>query len=98
MNQLDPELRRLIRWCGDPEPGWPGHTAPGFTARVIARWRSDRAPAEPRWWLRVEQATVWACGILLVLGIGFWASQRPDPNLAQGLVPAYQLAARQLAP
>jgi hypothetical protein len=98
MSQLHPELRRLVRWARaaeaittDPEPQ-------GFGNRVSARWRAERLEAEPWWWGHLKWATIWTSVLLVSVGIGIWASERPEPALADKVFPAYQNAARSLAP
>jgi hypothetical protein len=98
MNQLHPELRCLVRWARAAEASSIDMQPHGMGARVSARWRSQLLEAEQWWWGRLQWATIWSSVLLVSGSIGIWASERPEPTLADKVFPAYQSAARSLAP
>ncbi len=98
MNQLDPELRRLIRWARqapagpDPEPSY------GFATRVAARCRAAGQEAEPGWAHRLRWSASGLSLLIVAAGLAFWLDQRQEATNAYNVVPTLQLAAHNLAP
>lgn len=98
MNQLDPELRRLIRWSRQAGPA-PGTTAPlGFATRVVALGRTAASEDEPRWAHQLRWSVASLSLLVVMIGAFVWAGERREASNAYNFVPVYQFAASSIAP
>lgn len=98
MNQLDPELRRLVRWARQAE-ATPEIPVPfGFATRVAALSRAAAPEAEPRWAHQLRWSVACLSLGVMVFGAVVWAGERRAANNAYNLIPTFQLAAHNLAP
>lgn len=98
MNELNPELRRLIQWSRTGHIPADETVPPGFGARVAVRWQAQNH-LPPAWsWGPLERWTAWACTLVLMASLGLWASQRAEPAMAYDLLSVYQVAVRNLTP
>lgn len=98
MNQLDPELKRLIRWSRAADPSAPEEAAFGTAGRIASRWGATIRQAEPAWWPRLQLATAGMSLLCLAAGLLFWSNQAKLSANAYDFSPAYQLVARNIAP
>lgn len=98
MNQLHPELRRLIRCPSAAEHSSTPSAPLGFAGRVIAIWRAEHLTTEPWWWRRMQVVTAWASAILIAAGIALWAGHQSTLVPTHDIFHAYQLAVRNFTP
>jgi hypothetical protein len=99
MNQLDPELKRLIRWSRQAEAPLETAVPFGFATRVTGLSRAASLEAEPHWAHQLRWSV--ACLSLAVMAIGavVWAGERrAAANNVYNFVPTFQLAAHNIAP
>lgn len=98
MNQLDPELKRLIRWARIHAASSAEAPPFGFAVRVAAQAQAEVLTAEPPWGHRLR----WVAALLSLLvvggGLALWSGQRAPTANAYNVTPAYYLAARNIAP
>lgn len=84
MNELDPDLKRLIRWACAASPSKPEEAPFGFSRRVVA----CRRQASPTLLQELQRAAWGLAGAslaLIVCGGLVWASQPSAPALAAEL-------------
>ena len=98
MSQLDPELRRLIRWSGAAREQLPEEAPFGVAARMAGHLRKNVAPDEPAWWPRLQLVAAWLSVAILVAGGTIWATRLHATASAYDFTPAYQLIAQNIAP
>ena len=98
MNELDPDLKRLIKWAREASPTKPGEAPFGFARRVLVSRRQFQAPTllqelqETAWGLTCVSLTLIVCGGLVL------ASQRSAPAPAPELPSALSFLASHLNP
>ena len=96
MNNLDPELKRLLKWASAASPAPPESAPLGFSGRVLAS--AKRTPALTL--LEDLQQTSWAiaCGALaLIICSGLvWVSQHRPPEPAGQISSVMNLLASNL--
>lgn len=68
MNELDPDLKRLIKWCRMTSPSRPEEAPFGFSGRVL----TARTPVQALTLLQELQQTAWglACASLALIICG----------------------------
>lgn len=99
MNQLDPELRQLIRWSRQAEAPAGSAVPLGFATRVLALGRAAGLEAEPRWAHQLRWSAAWLSLLVMLFGAVVWAGERrAAANNVYNFVPTFQLAAHNLAP
>jgi len=99
MNQLDPELRRLIRWSRQAEAPCASAAPLGFATRVLALSRAAGLEAEPRWAHRLRWSAAWLSLLVVLLGAAVWAGERRTAaRNPYNVVPTFQFAAHNIAP
>lgn len=98
MNQLDPELKRLIRWSRAVEPESTTEAPFGMAGRIASRWVASEVQPEPSWWPRLQLATAGMSILCLAAGLLFWTNQMKPAGNAYDFAPAYQMIARNIAP
>lgn len=99
MNQLDPELRRLIRWSRQAAAPAESAAPLGFATRVMALRRAALQEAEPRWAHRLRWSAAWLSLLVVLLGAVVWAGERRTAaNNVYNFVPTFQFAAHNIAP
>lgn len=98
MNQLDPELRRLIRWARKAGTDSPAGPPTGSSCRFAARWRDAAGIDEPPTWQRLQFTASWCSLAIVAAGLVFWGSRYYHATTAYDFAPAYQLIAQNVAP
>jgi hypothetical protein len=79
MNELDPDLKKLIKWSREASPSRPNEAPFGFAGRVLASRNGVQAPTlfqelqQAAWGLR------WASLALIICGGLVLAMQRSAP-------------------
>ena len=96
MNELDPDLKRLLKWVGAASPPEPGEAPFGFSTRVLAVNRQSRVPTlldelqRAAWALTCIALATIACGCLVLV------HQRSGPSPAAELPSAVSYLASNL--
>ncbi|HAV64511.1 MAG TPA: hypothetical protein DCY13_19350 [Verrucomicrobiales bacterium] len=100
MNQLDPELKRLIRWSRAADADAATEAPYGMAVRIASRWRAMvvQSETEPAWWRQFQVTAAWLSVAILVIGASVWTSRLETDLGAYTLTPAYQLIAKNIAP
>lgn len=75
MNQLDPDLKRLMKWSRMASPSGSEEAPFGFSHRVLACRRPARAPTLLEELKRVAWGLAGASLALILCGAVVWASQ-----------------------
>ncbi|HYG33774.1 MAG TPA: hypothetical protein VEC99_03260 [Clostridia bacterium] len=98
MSELDPDLKRLLKWSRAASPSRPNEAPYGFCARVLASRRQIHVPTM----LQELQHGAWAIAsvslVLIVCGGLVLASQRSAPAPAPELPSALSFLANNLTP
>ena len=97
MNRLDPDLKRLMKWsrCAPPLP----EKAPyGFAGRVVANSASRQMLPAFLVLQRLVRFAAWISVAVMLCGGIFFVSQTRQPASVFDFMPAYQFAARSIAP
>lgn len=97
MSEMDPELKRLLRWARQAPALPPAQYPWGFADRVVQRrasWVQDNLGM----WQRVVLGSVWPAAAVLLLGLGILALQHYHSNSSYDLSPAYQVVSLDLIP
>jgi len=98
MNEMDPELKRLLR-LSRQAPALPPEQCPwGFADRVVQRWCAFRVQDNLGIWQRVVLGSVWPAAAVLLLGLGILALQYYHANSSYDLSPAYKVVSVDLIP
>jgi len=98
MSQLDPDLKRLLKWARAAMPSKPEEAPFGFCGRVLASPRRPQVPSllhelqQTAWSLTCVALVMIACGCLVL------ASQRSVPAPAADLPSALSYLASNLVP
>lgn len=96
MNELDPELNRLIKWSRKASPPGPAAAPFGFAGRVVASRKLCNIPTllhelqQGAWALACASLTVIVCGGLILV------SQPSTPAPATGISSALDFVANHL--
>lgn len=98
MNQLDPELKRLIHWARQHEAQAAEPLPYGFAVRVAALGRAELLSAETVWGHRLRWLAASASLIVVAGGLALWSGRRQPAENAYNFAPAYYFAARNIAP
>ena len=98
MNQLDPELKRLIGWARPHETVASDPPPIGFVVRVAARGREELLATEPAWGHRLRWGFAWVSLLIAAGGVVYWNGQRQPSNNAYNFAPAYFAAAKNITP
>lgn len=98
MNQLNPELKRLLRWARETPALPPAEIPLGFSQRVATQWgrRVDRDSLGM--WHRAILRSIWPATAVIVLGLAILIAQRFTSNSSYGLSEAYQVVSVELVP
>ena len=98
MNQLNSELKRLLRWSRQAGSIPPAPAPFGFSQQVVRRW--GRSPANDSFimWQRAISGLVWPAAVVVLLGMTILMIQRFATNSSYDLSPAYQLVSMELVP
>ncbi len=79
MNQLDPALKRLLKWARAASPAKPDEAPFAFSGRVLA----SRKPPQALTFVEELQNTAWGLSwvalVLIVCGTIVFVSQRSSP-------------------
>src|SRR5579872_5655845 len=98
MNDLHPELKRLMRLARQTPPQAPPAAPLGFSTRVVALWHGTSTRAE----FGLLQKFIWgsACAATaaILLGLAFLTARQLRPASFYELTPAYQVVSTQLVP
>lgn len=94
MNQLDPHLKRLLRWSR--QVPLPDEAPPGFSTRVAARWNQNQT-AFPLMQTYVTVAA-WVSALVILCGVIFFAKQTRAPKIALDFTSAAQFVASHITP
>ncbi len=95
MNKIDPILKRLMNWSRQSDASQLSNEAPfGFSARVVARWQSLKAP--DLFLERLVAVAAWVSVVVIVFGGAFLWQQRHGVEANYPLPTAYQLAGARL--
>ena len=98
MNQLDPDLKRLME-LAQRAPETESSEAPfGFSTRVVARWQPDESLNLLAAWQRAVTFAGWVSGLIIVVGVAFFLTQQQPVSTADNFVAAYQVLAKSIAP
>ncbi|HZR21687.1 MAG TPA: hypothetical protein VFE51_30675 [Verrucomicrobiae bacterium] len=98
MNQIPPELKRLLHWARQA-PAPPADQAPfGFSRRVVNIWLTER-PVDPLWiWQRAIWNSGCAAALVILLGLAVLTIQRFGHKSPYDVSPAYELVSTELVP
>ena len=96
MNQLSPELKRLMRWAREAPPQPSRQPPPGFAAGVI--FRRDAPLSELAVWQNVIWRSAWAATALILLGVAVLTSHKLKPDSPFDTSPAYQVVSMKFIP
>jgi hypothetical protein len=78
MNELDPQLKRLIKWSREALPSKSEETPFGFAGRVLASRRAVQAPTLFQELQRAAWGVSWASLALIICGGLALAIQRSE--------------------
>ena len=96
MNQLDPELKRLLKWAGKASASEPEAAPFGFSGRVLASRRVVRGPTL----FEELQRTAWGLSCmalgLILCGALVFISERSSPPLTEEFSSALSFLATDL--
>jgi hypothetical protein len=98
MNQLNPELKRLLRWARKAPALAPEDCSWGFPQRVVKRWCGLPAGDAPGHWQRVISGSIWPAAAVLLVGLAILLVQSFASNSAYDFSPAYQVVSIELVP
>jgi len=68
MNELDPDLKRLLKWAREASPTRPEEAPFGFCGRVLASRKSFQAPSLLQELQRSAWTLSWASLALIICG------------------------------
>ncbi len=98
MNQLDPELKRLMRWARQaPEPA-PAEMPFGFSSRVLAAMSSSAPMNELASWQSALWRCWWAAATVIVLGLAMLVGEEIRQGTFYTVPPLYQVVSANLVP
>jgi hypothetical protein len=99
MNQLNPELKRLLRWARQSPVLPPEEVSQGFSQRVVRQhWSSGPVHDSPGMWQRVILGSVWPATAILLLGLAILMLQKFNNHDSYELLPAYEVVSAELIP
>jgi hypothetical protein len=96
MNELDPALKRLLKWARQASPSKPEEAPYGFPGRVLASRRPARASTLFQELQRAAWGLSWAALALIVCGGLVLVSQRSAPPPTQEFSTALSFLASNL--
>lgn len=79
MNELDPDLKRLLKWTREASPSKPEEAPFGFSGRVLASRKQVQAATLLQELQRTAWGLSWASLALIVCGGLVLLSQRSSP-------------------
>jgi len=98
MNQLNPELKRLLRWAREAPALPPAEIPLGFSQRVAARRSEFSDRGLMGMWQRAIVGSVWPATAVILLGLALLIVQRFTSNSLYGLSQAYTVVSVELVP
>ena len=99
MNELDPDLKRLLKWARRASPSRPEAAPFGFSGRVLAGTREVQAPTLLQELQENAWGLTWVSLALIVCGGLMLASERSAPSTpAAELPPALSFVASSITP
>jgi hypothetical protein len=98
MNQLNPELKRLLRWARDSAPVSAEEAPLGFSRKVVRQWCLSPARDSFGMWQRAISKLIWPATAIVVLGLTLLMIERFAQNSSYDLSPAYQVVSMEIIP
>ncbi len=98
MSELDPELKRLLRWSKAAKDEQPDAAPFGLATRVAGQWRETLVSTEPMWLPRLQRVATWLSLAIVAGGLTFWASRLNRTANIYDFSSPYQLIAQNVAP
>jgi hypothetical protein len=98
MNQLSPELKKLLSWAKQAPREGPNDAPAGFATRVVAHWNSSPAFSLLGVWQKAIWRSAWAAAAVIILGLALITAQKRQASSGYDLSPAYQLVSTELIP
>lgn len=98
MNDLRPDLKRLMRWARQAPEQAPAAAPRGFSARVIANWHGNPVQPDFALWQTVIWRSAWAAAAVIILGLALLTGQQLRPASFYDVAPACQVVSAELVP
>jgi hypothetical protein len=98
MNDLNPELKKLLRWARQAPEQAPPNLPMGFSSRVVTHWTSMSLRAEFGFWQKAVWGSAFAAAALILIGLALLTVEQLRPASFYDVTPAYQVVSTEFVP
>jgi hypothetical protein len=98
MNDLNQELKRLMRWAKQAPPLPPAAMPLGFSQKVTRAWVESPAGDALGMWQWAISRSAWAGAVLILVALAIFMTQWLTAGSAYDFGPAYQVVSTDFIP